>query len=337
MRFVVIGAGAIGGSIGGYLAGAGNEVVFVEKSPATEKAVKEKGLIVRGLKGEHNLKVPIVSSSKKVKFRDDDVVILATKCYDTQDALNELYAAGGSSLPILCAQNGVRNEELAAEYSDRVYGVMIMMGVTSILPGIVYHTSGGRLGLGAYPEGGDDLLDQVIASLNAAKVEAVATERIMESKWTKLLQNLNNASFAMTDLSVQEGLSYPEMRLWVADVIEEGANALKAAGVKCGTISGQPMPEESVAQLRSDGFQGPPLASSEEMKHRPSLWQDLHMKRGWVESPFFNGEIVASGERAGIPTPLNSMLLRESLRLAAERAEPGGYTIKQLRDMAKRG
>jgi 2-dehydropantoate 2-reductase len=69
------------------------------------------------------------------------------------------------------------------------------------------------------------------------------------------------------------------------------------------------------------------------MARRPSTWQDLYLKRGRTEVEYLNGEIVRLGEKNGIKTPINSLMVKIVNRLAEKRILPGAYTVSQLRGM----
>ena len=128
MRFVMLGAGAIGGVVGGQLAKAGFDVLFVDPLEEHVAAINRNGLQLRGVHGHHSLRVPAVTSVDAVSFKDDDVVVCSVKSYQTDAAMQALRQATPRELPIFCAQNGVRNEEMAARYFRAVHGVMVMIG-----------------------------------------------------------------------------------------------------------------------------------------------------------------------------------------------------------------
>ena len=65
------------------------------------------------------------------------------------------------------------------------------------------------------------------------------------------------------------------------------------------------------------------------------MWQDLHLGRKAHETEFLNGDIVALGEKLGIPTPYNSMVLELVNRMFAEGLMPGIYTPKELNDLIR--
>jgi 2-dehydropantoate 2-reductase len=329
MRFVIVGAGAIGGVVGGQLAKAGFDVVFVDKLREHVDAINRDGLRLKGVHGAHTLRIPAVSEVGAVGLRPDDVVVLSVKSFHTDRACQEITRATTLDLPIFCAQNGVRNEETAARYFREVDGVMVLIGAKRLVPGEVVHTAKGPVGIGTYPSGLSEAAREAAAALGKTDIPVYTTERIPAHKWHKMLVNLNNATFGLTGLSGEEARADPEVAAWMADVYEEGVRVVRAAGIPCEGPPGAPAIEDRIRELRkpSAPVVVPP---DEERKHRPSLWQDLYHRTGEVEADAFNGEIVRLGREHGVPTPYSGLLFALIGELAARRAGPGSYTIREL-------
>jgi 2-dehydropantoate 2-reductase len=220
MRFVICGAGAIGGVIGGQLAKAGCAVIFIEKNPAHASAIKQHGLQLKGVHGEHTLHIPVVSHAAEVGLRDSDSIFLAVKSFHSAAAAAELRQAADGEPAIFCAQNGVGNEAVVAGYFQRVHGVMVLTAAKHMQPGEVVQTGNGPVGLGTYPSGVSRVARDVAAALDATDLPIYTTANVLAAKWNKLLLNLNNATMGLTGLASEEGFMYPEVRQWMADVWE---------------------------------------------------------------------------------------------------------------------
>ena len=331
MRFIMCGAGAIGGVIGGQLAKAGFEVVFIDKLQDHVDAINRQGLSLKGVHGPHTLKVAAVTHASALEFRGDDAIFLSVKSFHTEAAATELRRATSLELPVFCAQNGVRNEELAARYFQHVNGVMVLIGAKCLVPGEVVQTGKGPLGIGTFPEGLSEAAREVAAAVGRTDLPVYTTERIVAAKWNKMLVNLNNATIGLIGLSGQEARADPEVRLWMADVYEEGARVLRATGIPYEGPPGMGPVEERIRELR-DLAVVPDAPPDEELKHRPSLWQDLYHQRGEVEADAFNGEIVRLGREHNVPTPYSGLLLTLIKEMAAARERPGKYTVRELRE-----
>lgn len=331
MRIIVYGAGAVGSIIGGYLHKCGQETVLV-CSRAHAGAIARNGLKISGVQGNHEIDVPAVADVAQIKFRADDVVFLTMKTYDTEAAIDKLDKAAGG-LCAVCFQNAVRNERFAAPHFARVYGGIVFFGAKYLEPGVVVHTAENSLGLGLYPEGLDETVDKVSEALTRAGFSVTAYPNVMAVKWSKLFRNLNNALFAITGLSVLEGIKYEESRSMMADLLEEALLIVRAEGIEILPLEGHQPPEKMVESLRRPGERSFDIPPDEETALRPSTWQDLYLKRGRTEVEYLNGEIVRLGEKHGIATPLNSLMVSVVDRMAGEGIAPGAYKVNQLRAM----
>ena len=330
MRFVICGAGAIGGVLGGQLAKAGFAVILIDTMPEHVAAIKAHGLQLKGVHGTHTLPIPAVLQARAVDFRPDDVIFLAVKSFHCAAAVAELRHATTLELPIFCAQNGVANEGIAARYFQHVHGVMVLIGAKRLVPGEVVHTGNGPVGIGTYPTGLSHAAHNVAAALDATDLPVYTTEHIGRAKWNKLLINLNNATLGLTGLATQEATADAATRLWMAAVWEEGVRVLHAAGIAYEGPPGMGAIEDRIRELRDSAIP-PYVPVDDEHTGRTSLWQDLYHRRGEVEAEYLNGEIVRLGRQYGVLTPYNSLLLDLSTELAVTRALPGTYTVQQLR------
>jgi 2-dehydropantoate 2-reductase len=329
MRFVMQGAGAIGGVIGGQLAKAGLDVIFVDPLREHVEAINRDGLHLRGIHGPHVLRVPAVTDVAAVSLREGDVLICSVKSYHMDAAMQALRQATPLEIPVFCAQNGIRNEEVAARYFRSVHGVMVLIGAKRLVPGEVVHTSAGPLGIGRWPSGLSEVAREVTEAVAKTDIPVYATEEIAVHKWNKMAINLNNATFGLLGLSGQEAQADPEVRAFMADVYEEGIRVLRAAGIRYGGPPGRSI-EDRIRDLR-----GPAtdviVPAEEEARHRPSLWQDLYHGGGQVEADAFNGEVVRLGRAHGVPTPYSGLLLDLITEMARLRERPGRYTVRDLR------
>lgn len=144
MRYVIIGAGAVGGAIGGRLAEAGHDVVLVARG-AHHEALRAFGLRLMTAEGTRTHLLPVVDEPAALgALRADDVLLLAVKTQDSEAALAAWGAApvvgGGTAaerLPLVCAQNGVESQRLALRRFRRVYGVCVWLPATFVEPGAV--------------------------------------------------------------------------------------------------------------------------------------------------------------------------------------------------------
>ena len=211
MRFVMLGAGAIGGVVGGQLAKAGFDVVFVD-TPRRARGGDQSGRPPpRGVHGHHVLRVPAVSDVGALcppRGRGRGPRRLLVKSYHTDAAMAALRRATPLELPVFCAQNGVRNEEVAPRHVRAVHGVMVMIGAKRLVAGEVVHTSKGPLGVGTWPSGLSDARGGR-PRRRQDRSALYTTGEITVHKWNKLVVNLNNATIGLIGLSGDEAQRRP--------------------------------------------------------------------------------------------------------------------------------
>src|SRR5947207_9970207 len=194
MRYVIYGAGAIGGTIGGRLHAAGHDVVLIARGDHL-RVLRERGLELRSPDETQTLEAPAAGGPEEAKVTGDDVVVLAMKGQDTAEALDRLIGVV-DDVPVVCAQNGVENERAAVRRFSRVYAMTVMLPATHLEPGVVEVNSApvsGILDLGCYPNGTDSLAERIAADLEASGFSSRPDPRVMRSKYAKLLMNLANA------------------------------------------------------------------------------------------------------------------------------------------------
>jgi len=113
MRYIIYGAGGVGGAIGARLFQHGHETVFICRGEH-HAVLQRRGLTFKTPNETLQLRVRTVGHPAELKFTKNDTVILTMKSHDTESALRDLIRVGGSDVAIVCAQNGVDNERLAA-------------------------------------------------------------------------------------------------------------------------------------------------------------------------------------------------------------------------------
>jgi 2-dehydropantoate 2-reductase len=315
MRYVIIGAGAVGGTIAARLHLAGSRVAVVARGEHGAVIARD-GLAYADPTGAWVVRLTVHPQAAQVDWSPGDVAVLATKSQDSAAIIDDL-AANAPSVPVLCAQNGVANERVAAARFADVYGICVMLPAEHLRAGAVTAYSGpvpGILDLGRCPEGTDELAVAVVADLRAAGFSSQPESAIMRWKFRKLIMNLANAGQAIC------GPDDPDLPALAARAAAEGEATLTAAGIAVATRA-----EDAVRRAE---LITPRLVAGVE-RGGGSTWQSL--TRGTaVETPFLNGEIVALGRAHGVPTPVNQLLLDVVADLAERGERPGAVSAAEL-------
>lgn len=317
MRIVVVGAGAVGGVVAANLAMAGTPVVAVARGEHG-RVMRESGLRYESPRGTTTVELPVVASIDEIEFTDDDVVTLGVKSQDTVGVLNDLRAAGVTSQPIVCMQNGVENERLALRLFPNVYGMVVMLPADHHAPGVVRvwtAPSSGLLDLGRYPLGVDDLCVDLATTLRSATFGSIPRDDIMAWKYRKLLMNLGNAIEAVCGRSGFGGRLH--------DMVQaEGEAVLSAAGITVTSV------EDDQAR-RGDALTIQPVGD-DHRRAGGSTWQSLQRGTGAIETDYLTGEIVLLGRLHGVATPANEALQRLAAEMARAGDPPASRTVDDV-------
>ncbi|MGH3302658.1 MAG: ketopantoate reductase family protein [Streptosporangiaceae bacterium] len=331
MRYVILGAGAIGATIGGRLAEAGCDVALVGRGEHAA-VVKRNGLVLAMPDRVSRLAIPMLTVDE-LRLDAADVLILAVKSQDTAQLLNQLAAAGvgdGASvgdIPVFCAQNGVANEDAALRCFSRVYGVCVNLPATHLEPGVIEAEGSpvsGVLQLGRYPAAPpDDLVHAVAADLGRSGLTSFVRADVMAWKRAKLLSNLINALQVLCIGAFQ-------WRARADGALGEVVARLRAEGSTCFAAAGWTVTDPAAYQAEAGGFRILPVGGRP--RSGGSTWQSVERGLPTVETDFLNGEVVRLGRLYGVPTPVNAAVqarMREITRrsLAPVSLEPADLLV----------
>ncbi len=316
-RYVILGAGGVGATIGGLLAEVGHDVLLVARGAHLD-ALQRNGLRLATPGGVLS---PAVSASAvdDVAVRDDDVLVLATKVQDAAGLLAHLDAP--ASTPIVCAQNGVAGERIALRRFERVYGMCVMLPASHLEPGRVAAAGSpqpGSLDLGRYPAAPiDETATGIADHLRAGGFVSVPREDVMPWKRAKLLRNLGNAIEALSGHDGDES---------TADALADRARAEAEAVLSAAGLAWTSDAEWNAYRGNRVGIA--PVEGVE--RSGGSSWQSATRGLGSIEADYLNGEIVLLGRLHGVPTPVNEVLRREANAMVRRGDPPGSVDLAVL-------
>lgn len=298
MKIVMLGAGALGSTIGGTLAMGGNDVHFGDMWQEHVDLINKDGLHMTNEKEDWYVRVDARTTADTIG--EADLVIVLVKSFATKQAVEQLKQTNviGKNTLVMSLQNGLGNEETIAS----------VIGSENVISGKTY--VGGRLIQAGYISAGvqgkwtyigelngeiTDRIQTVCNVFNDAGLLCEVSDNIKGLIWDKLL--INVAAGALCGITrLPYGPLYEED--YIKDVavaaIQEGIQVAKAAGVV----------------LKSEDPQYPWVAASEGLPgtFKTSILQSLELKRP-TEIDFINGSIVEWGKKYGIATPVNQTLV----------------------------
>ena len=292
MKIAVIGAGGIGGYFGARLAQAGEQVSFIARG-AHLRAIGVHGLQIRSPSGDFTIQVPATDDPGGIG--PVDLVLFCVKSYDTESAGEAIRPMLGAETAVLCLQNGVDNEEKLA----RIVGPGHVLGGAAYIfsfiggPGIIEHTSGGRIVFGEMDRSPSERCQRFVAVLERAKVDAQVSEDIHRTLWEKYCFICAGAGLtSLTRLPMGVIRDCPETWALYRQVVEEAITVGRASGVV--------LPPDLLVRTLA-------MAQRLDSGAYSSMHYDLtHGKR--LELEALHGHVVRLARKLGVATPACSVI-----------------------------
>jgi 2-dehydropantoate 2-reductase len=305
VKFVVVGAGAIGGYIGACLARAGADVVLHARGPHLA-AMRDHGLRVASAEGEFHVRPAVAASLDEIG--PVDVVILGVKAHHLAEVAPALAPLLKPDTVVVSTQNGipwwyfqrlggptdgwvlnsVDPGGLIARAIDpaRVVGALAYFSTEIAAPGLIRHIEGHRLSLGE-PDGTRSTRTRGIAEvLIAGGLRCPVSTRFRHEVWVKLLGNVAfNPISALTRATLEDMVRHPDVSRLVREVMVETEAVAARVGIE--------LPVSIDQRMAGAGKVG---------AHKTSMLQDLEAGRP-MEIDALAGAVVELGERLGVPTP----------------------------------
>lgn len=327
MKFLVFGAGAIGTYIGGSLALAGHQVVFVEQ-PSMVEQLRERGLrldLTIDKRRTTNDAFVIEARSfiiepsleETLKFGPFDAAIFALKSFDTIPALEGLKPFAEKLPPILCLSNGVENEQSIARVlgPDKVIYGTVTTAIGRRGPGDIVLEKLRGVGVAA----GHALSEKLVTALNKAFLKCRLYPDAHSMKWSKMLTNLiANPTSAILNMTAAQVFANKDLYKLEIEMLKECLAVMKAQNLEVFDLPGTPVKALAFATKLPLWLSKPFLsraAGSGRGAKMPSFHIDLYSGRQQSEVQFLHGAVVREGKARGIPTPVNELLTNTLMAL----------------------
>jgi 2-dehydropantoate 2-reductase len=308
MSIAVIGAGAIGSLVAGYLKLKGEDVYLVGR-PDAVKAIRENGLKISGVRGEFKVQI----DAFEMLVTKPDTLILATKTQDIDQALRDNLILIKDSV-ILTTQNGVQAEKIVSRLlpKDNIVSSIVMFGATYLEPAKVIHNFEGDWVLGCVFDHGANKNTVPLGLTLDKAFSTVISEDILGMKYLKIFVNANNCIPAILGMSMQEAFVDADISRISIGIWKEGFDIIEKLGIKLVSLPGFPV--ENVTKLIS---LSPPQAANifsgimTKLSKDPLYGSILQsIKRGREsEIDYLNGEFVNLAQENQLNAGLNKKLV----------------------------
>jgi 2-dehydropantoate 2-reductase len=342
MRIVIIGAGAIGGVVGGLLSKAGRDVTVVDQWPEHVEVMKSKGLRLSGTCGDHQIPVKALHIHELQTVEDPfDVAFVAVKSYDTEWATSMALRYLAPEGCVVDFQNGMNDERVAAIAGrDRTLGCVITIGAALVEAGHAMRTDRGTIGFKIGELSGQDTgRARTLAAIMNDVAPTKVTTNLMGERWSKLAVNcMANPLAGLSGLGSAEVRSLPGPSAIAIHIAAELIEVARASGYEVEPIYGLE-PQRFVDAAGGKGRDALLADMAASVKFlaggRPSMLQDV-VKRRRTEIEFLNGWVVEQGRKVGVPTPVNEAVVRQVKSFGVGRLEPDPKNLKPILDALPR-
>lgn len=329
MKFLIVGAGAIGAYVGARMARAGLDVTLFARGPHL-RAMQQNGVQVRSADGDFQAQPRIIGSLEEAG--PVDVVFLGVKAHSLCQLAPQLKPVLGPETTVVSTQNGIpwwffqgfggqwdglRLERLdpngvifAAIEARRVVGSIVYFSTEITAPGVIQHTEGNRISLGEPCGGRSDRCRRIAEAMVASGLRCPITTHIRQEIWVKVLGNASlNPVSALTRATIGQMLRDPEVSQVIRHIMQEVEAVSQKLGMELPVSIDQRM------------------AGAEKVgEHRTSMLQDLEAGRP-MELEALVGSVVELGERVGVPMP-HTRTVYSCAKLLAQRASERPQTVQ---------
>lgn len=310
MRIAVVGAGGVGGLVGGLLARAGNSVAFVARGKHLA-AMRERGLRVESPRANFTLS-PVQASDDPAALGTADVVLVAVKGWQVREIAPRLSPLFGPATFAVPLENGVEAaSDLAAVLGeDRVAGGLVHVLSWIEAPGHIRHLGPLlRVTVGERRGGASARVQALADALRAASVDVVVSENVEAAIWEKFLFiDAFGSVGAVTRAPIGVTRALPETRALLVAAMNEVAALARARGVDLAPDAvGRALelmdrlPADATASMQRDIVAG-----------RPS---ELH------DQP---GAVVRLSKEAALAAPVHAVLFAALLPQEQAARQPSG-------------
>jgi 2-dehydropantoate 2-reductase len=311
MRTLIWGAGAIGGTLGAYLARAGHDVTFVDNVAEHVAVIDRDGLRIMGPIEELTVRAPAFTPDA---LRGEwSTIVLATKAHHTESATRALLPHLSADGCVVSAQNGLNELEIARVVgSERTVGAFVNFGADYAEPGVIHHGGRGAVVVGEIDGRITPRATAIRDAWAALDARAIVTPNIWGYLWGKEAYGAMLFATALTNESIADTLASPRYRELFIALAREILAVAEARGISPEGFDGfdprsyLPNAPAGAAARSLDDLVAHNRRST---KTHSGIWRDLAVRKRRTEVDAQLGIIVALGAEAGIATPLTTRLV----------------------------
>ncbi len=311
MKFLVWGAGAIGGTLGAHLARAGHDIIFVDRAADHVAAMNANGLRISGPVSEFTARVPAFTPDTLTG--EFDHIILAVKAQDTAEATRALMPHLHADGYVVSAQNGLNELVIQSIVGEsRTIGCFVNFGADYMEAGVIQYGGRGAVVVGELDGRNTPRLAELHRTFLDFDERAVMTANIWGYLWGKLAYGAQLFATALTNDSIADALANPRYRDVYSELAREVMRVADARDIRPEAFNGfdphafMPGVARAVSERSLDEMAA---FNRKSAKTHSGIWRDIAVRKRRTEADPQLGPIVTLGAEVGVPTPLTARLI----------------------------
>jgi 2-dehydropantoate 2-reductase len=310
-RTLVWGAGAIGGTLGAYLARSGHDITLVDTVEEHVAAIRRSGLRITGPIDTFGVHVPAFTPGDLTG--DWDTIVLATKAHHTEPATHALLPHLRAHGCVISAQNGLNELAIARIVgAERTVGAFVNFGADYLEPGVIHYGGHGAVVVGEIDGRITPRAQAIRDAWSAFDERAIVTPNVWGYLWGKEAYGAMLFATALTNESIADALADPKYRPLYIALAREILAVAAACGVTPEAFDGfdprayLPTADPDAATRSLDALVAHNRRSA---KTHSGIWRDLAVRKRPTEVDAQLGIVVTLGAGSGCDTPLTARLM----------------------------
>ena len=339
-NIAIVGAGALGGHVGGYLTKNGERVTVIDPWPEHVEAMRRDGLTLRGQTAPENFNVKVkaihlTELQNAIKDQPFDLAFVSMKSYDTIWATELIKPYLAPDAFVVSLQNSINEERIASVvgWGKTIGCIAATIAVELVKPGLVQRNvalGGDKRLIFRVGEPHGRITPRVVEIADMLKCcdSSKPTDNLWGERWSKLVVNaMRNPVSAATGRGGNGNDRDPMTRLLAIRIAAEGIKTGLAHGYKLEDVyKMNPMRVLAAGEGDKKELAYCESVLEENMKfrnddQRPSMGQDIQKGRR-TEIDYINGLVVAKAREAGIKTPANDGIIDAVRKIERGQAKP---------------
>jgi 2-dehydropantoate 2-reductase len=308
---LIVGAGAMGGTIGAHLVRSGHEVVFVDRVADHVARMREVGLTITGPLAK--FKVPVKAKTPEELDEQYARVLLCVKAQDTDAATKMLAPHLAPDGFIVSVQNGLNEYAIASIVGEqRTIGCFVNFGADYLSPGVIHYAGHGAVVVGEINGTVTDRVRALRRLFLAFDKQAHVTDNIWGFLWSKEAYGALLFATALTNESIADCLAMARYQKLFTALARQVMTVAAAKHVRCEPFDGfQPaaFAPDGTDEEAADSLAKLVAHNRRSAKSHSGIWRDLAVRKRRTEVDVQLGVVVQEARVCGIEVPLVERLI----------------------------